>query len=173
MSAPSSYHLMEVIALAQATLERLREEDGLVLETEDELRSALTEEGIGADEILSRLGRAALDATAMVEMTKARLDNLKARHARFERQEEIIRATLLQAMQAMGLKTFRDPEFNAAVANGKPKVIVTYVNALPATCVRTKREPDKTMIKYLLLQEDVVPGALLSNAEPFITIGSK
>lgn len=171
-TAPSAYKLMEVIALAQATLARLREEDGLLLETELELRFALIDEGVSVDDVLSRLGRAALDAEVMVEVTKVRIDRLKARYERCQRREETIRATLLQAMQAVGLPSFPDPEFSASVSKGKAKVLVTDVDALPDDCVRLERVPIKTIIAQRLALGPV-PGAILSNGGDVLSIRSK
>lgn len=161
----------EVLNLARITLARLRDEHGLVLDDDEDVLAALAEEGISIDEILSRLGRAALAADDMVEMLDARIKRLTARRDRFKSREALIRGTLLQAMQTLGLKKFRDAEFTAGVAEGKPKVIITDPDALPATCVRIKREPDKPMIRWHL-DHGLVPGAELSNAESFLTIRS-
>lgn len=173
MNAPSSHRLMEVISLAQATLERLREEDGLVLETEAELRFALTDEGVSVDDVLSRLGRAALDAKAYGEAVDARIAALQLRRARFQGQEERWRQTLFQALQALGLSSFGSAEFSATVSKGKAKVMVTDVDALPPTCVRLKREPDRKAIAEWLEDGGLLAGATLSNAEPFLTIRCK
>ena len=164
---------VEVLTLARRRLEYLREDEGLVLETEEELRQALDEEGVSVDRILSILGRAKLDTKMMVEMIEARMEALAGRLKRYERQEANIKATLLRAMQILGLPSFRDPEFNAAVRTGNPKVIITDINALPEHCVRIKREPDKTLIGQILSDGGEVPGAMLSNAEAYLTLGAK
>jgi hypothetical protein len=169
---PSAHRLMEVIALAQATLARLRAEDGLLLESEIELRFALIDEGVSVDDVISRLGRAALDAEVMVEVTKTRMDRLKARYERFVRREETIRATLLQAMQAVGMKSFHDPEFSASFSQGKSSVLITDAESLPDYAVRIKREPNKTAIAEYL-QVGPVPGAVLSNGGDVLTLRSK
>lgn len=163
----------ELISLARRTLDQLRDEDGLVLETEDDIREALQDEGISIDGVLSTLGRAALDTKLMVDMIEGRMEALSMRLKRYERREAVIRATLLQAMSILGLKFFRDPEFNAYVREGKPKIIVTDIDALPPNCVRIKREPDKTAIGWILRDHGDVPGAMLSNAESYLVIGNK
>jgi hypothetical protein len=169
---PSAFRLMQVIADAQRTLSQLREEDGLVLETEDELRKALSVEGISVDAILATLGRAALDAQAEVGMISERMVDLRVRLDRAERKVEKIRTTLLQAMQALELPSYHDPEFSASVRPGKPRVVVTDVSALPASCIRTVIEPDKRAIADCLAAGPV-PGAMFSNAQPVLTLRSK
>ncbi len=176
---PSSYRLMEIVALAQATLSHLREYDGQVIETEDELRAGLTEEGISIDEIITRLGRAALDAKAYVGMISQRMSDLQSRMDRANRRKEVIRNTLLQAMQALGLPSYHDPEFTASVRMGEPKVIVTDVDALPTHCVvhQVVKTPDKDAIREAIsdaasIGKDV-PGATLSNGVAILTLRSK
>lgn len=162
---------IEVITLARMTLEAARNEDGLVLETDDEILSALSEEGVTVNDALSRLGTAVLDAEAMVEMTEIRMTNLAARRDRYKRRAQLLRGTLQQSMDMLGLKKFRDAEFSVAVMAGKPKVIITDIDALPESCIRTKREPDKTILRWRL-EQGPVPGAELSNAESYLTIRS-
>lgn len=170
---------MEVIALAQATLDRLREDDGLVLETEDELRGALADEGVTIDDVLSWLGRAALDARAYKEMIEQRMAALELRHARAEGHHETLRATLFQAMQALGLPSFRDAEFNASISSGKTKVFVTDIEALPTHCVHHKvvKTPDLGAIREAIADSAAcgkeLRGATLSNAQPILTIRTR
>jgi Siphovirus Gp157 len=170
---PSAFKLMQVIAEAQRTLSQLREEDGLVIETEDELHEALSIEGISVKGVLTKLGRAALDAQAYVGMISERMVDLRRRQDRAERRLETIRATLLQAMQSLELESYRDPEFSASVKLGKPKVVVTDVNALPGPCIRTVIEPDKRVIADYLAVGRPVPGAMLGNGAPYLTLKSK
>lgn len=167
---PNSYRLMNLIALAQETLDRLRQEDGQIIETEDELRTALNEEGVSVDSIMAVLGRAALDAQAMVGMISQRMADLRVRQDRAERRVETIRATLLQAMQSLGLSTYGDPEFSASWRMGKAKWHVTDIDALPASCV--KREENKRVIGDMLAVGPV-PGVVVGNAAPILTLRSK
>lgn len=170
---PSSYRLMEVIAVAQSTLACLRDEDGLIAEDEAEIRAALNGEGVSVDSILTALGRAVLDAQTYAGLISERRMALQARQDRAERRIETIRAALLQAMQAIGLTTFGDPEFSASWRMGKPKVHVTSVDELPEACVRTIREPNKRAIGEMLAEGTEVPGASLSNAAPILVLRSK
>jgi len=177
--APSSYRVMQIITLARDTLDRLREDDGLVIETEEELRSALNEEGAQLDSIMAALGCAALDAKLYVELISQRMADLRARQDRAERWEEVLRNTLLQAMQMLDVPTWKDPEFTAGVGWTKPKVYFTDVDLLPANCVRHKVEkiPDKAATREAIInaaaEGKTLPGATLGNPEPYLVLRSK
>ena len=171
-SPPSSYRLMKLVALAQDTLDRLREEDGLVVETEEEIRAALADEGVSVESIMSALGRAALDAKIYVELISQRMADLRARQDRAERRVEAIRASLLQAMQQLGFSVYGDPEFSASWRMGPPPIHVTDIDALPDICVRTVREPNKRAIRDMMAVAPV-PGVAVGNSQPVLTLRSK
>jgi hypothetical protein len=58
-------------------------------------------------------------------------------------------------------------------ANGAKSAEITDEKALPDDCWRTKREPDKALIKARLNRGDDIPGAVLTQAPPSLVITSK
>jgi hypothetical protein len=90
-------------------------------------------------------------------------------------------AKLREALRA-GLAACGDP--GAAIAeskhhratlrvNGAKSAEITDEKALPDDCFRTKREPDKALIKARLARGDDIPGAVLTQAPPSLVITSK
>jgi hypothetical protein len=57
--------------------------------------------------------------------------------------------------------------------NGAKSAEITDEKALPDDCWRTKREPDKALIKARLARGDDIPGAVLVTAPPSLVITSK
>jgi hypothetical protein len=58
-------------------------------------------------------------------------------------------------------------------ANGARSAEITDEKALPDDCFRTKREPDKALIKALLAKGTEILGAVLVTAPPSLVITSK
>jgi hypothetical protein len=58
-------------------------------------------------------------------------------------------------------------------ANGAKSAEITDEELLPDDCFRTKREPDKALIKARLNRGDDIPGAVLVTAPPSLVITSK
>jgi hypothetical protein len=58
-------------------------------------------------------------------------------------------------------------------ANGAKSAEINDEKALPDDCFRTKREPDKALIKARLNRGDDIPGAVLVTAPPSLVITSK
>lgn len=141
---------------------------------EDEiLRADMIEGETEAFEFLRALEakrREACTLAAGIASTRAELD---ARLARMERREQSIRALLFKIMSAADLRKAELPEATLSVRNGTPKVIITDESALPQSYLRTKIEPDKSLISAALKSGQHVTGAILSNAEDTISIRTK
>jgi hypothetical protein len=157
------------------TIEALRTEHGLILETDADILEALTGEGVDAATVLRRWVRSALDDKASAAAAKQRMVDLHARVERFDRHYEAKRATVIAIMEALELKAFRDPEFTLSLSAGKPKVIVTHPDHLPPEFIEvvTSLKPMNAEIKDALLRGEDVVGATLSNGGSVLTIRSK
>lgn len=83
------------------------------------------------------------------------------------------RDAALSLMQAAGLSKIERPDFTASVGKGRGKVVIADEAALPDAFFRVSRSPDKTAIGRALNDNQMVPGALLSNAEPTLTVRTK
>jgi Siphovirus Gp157 len=182
---PSAFTLERVISEAQQAIARMLHEDGQIFENDETgLIEALNAENINVEGVLRKLVRGALDAKANAAAAKSRMDDLKARQARFEHQEEKYREAVLNVMQALGLKSFRDPEFSLSISPGKPKVIITDESKLSddLVTVTVTRTPNKAAILKALLGggdyaecefSEVVNGAELANASSVLTVRTK
>lgn len=172
---PSAWRVQQIVSLARQTLDSLREIHGLVIEDEDEALAALAEEGVDVETVLSMLGRAALDAKADVEAANARLAALCGRRDRAARREEVLRETLLAALQAVGMQSHKDAEFTASWRHGKPKLLITDETRLPADLITEKitLEPDRQAIRAALDAGELIPGAQLSNGNSILTLRTK
>jgi hypothetical protein len=168
--SPSAWRVMQVIALAQQTLDTLRTEHGQVLEDEDSLRAALADEGASVDVLLSAIGRGILDARADVDAANARLDALCARRDRAARREERLRDTLLQALQAIGMSSFKAIEFGASWNAGKSRLAI--VGEVPDDFTVAERKPVTMDIKAEL-ERGPLPFAVWTTPVPVLTIRSK
>jgi len=175
MKPPTIQQVQHVVSLALAAVSRLREEHGLVLDTEDEVIDALAEEGIAADAVLRRLVRAILDAKADAQAADARIEDLRARRNRFRHREEVYRATLAASFETLGWRRFNDAEASVYVTEGRPKVVITDEHAVPRTLMETTviHTPDKGRILDALQRGETVPGAALANPAPIVTIRSR
>ena len=58
-----------------------------------------------------------------------------------------------------------------SLAQSQPKVIITDEAAIPGELMRVTREPNKKAIGERLKAGEAIPGACLSNAEPYVRIG--
>lgn len=172
MTAPSAWTIQAVMAIANATLERMARE-GTIDTDEAALMEALREGGADVDGLLVRLLRARSEADANGEAVAVRIVDLSNRKRRFDRQAEEYRAAAYSILDALGLTKWRNAEFSVSVSPGRPGVIVTDETALPDRFVRVVRQPDKAAIKAALEQGEVVEGAQLSNGLPQMRILTK
>lgn len=191
-TAPSAYALSAIVSQAMRTLETLRTEHGQVIDTDDELLAALAEENVPVKHLLTLLVRSSLDDKAMGEALESRIADMRQRRERFQRGEEAKRAVIQQVMEAVGLKSVKEPEFTLSLSVGRPKVIITEPDPrlLPDAWVTiaVTRTPDKAaiktaiedrqaLIKVKLEQGEEPPpqldGAMLSNATTVLRILSK
>lgn len=174
-TSPSAWQLQRVVAMAQATVVSLREDDGLIIETDDEVMTALSEEGVDVADVLRRLVQASLQAKADAAAAKQRITDLQMRRERFVRQEDAYRATVAAVMEALNLTSFRDPEFTLSLRAGQPKVLITDAGKIPPQLIEVSviRTPDKAAIRTALDNGEDVPGASLSNGSTILTVNTK
>ena len=125
------------------------------------------------DEMLIKLVRLIDDSKALVDGTKARADELDARVTRFKRRIEAYRSLIQRLMDAANLPKRELPEATLSIRAGSPRVIITDERLIPPSLTVIKTEPNKTLIRTTLTAGGSVPGAVLSNAEPSLTIRVK
>lgn len=80
------------------------------------------------------------------------------------------RAALAEAMQDSGAPAVLTSYHRAGLRPGRPKAVVTNLDALPTEYVRTERKARLDAIAHALAAGETVPGATLSNAEPVLEV---
>jgi Siphovirus Gp157 len=128
---------------------------------------------VDVDKILRRLASAAIQAKADAAAADAIMDDLKTRRDRFRRAEEIYRATIINAMEAVGITKFPTPQFSLTVSAGKPKVLITEETLIPDDLMIWTKTPSKSAVKQALETYGDVPGAVMSQAPPTLTIRTR
>lgn len=119
---------------------------------------------------LSRLVQDELAIKAQATALGDVISQFGERKARFARQVEARRELMLKIMDACGLKKAPLPEATITMRDGSAKVVISDEQALPEEFIRWKSEPDKTAIKEALNAGKEVPGAMLSNGGPTISL---
>jgi hypothetical protein len=158
----------------RAQIELLRiSHPGIWDDGDEQLLADMLEAETGLNEFLARVVDVMDDAEEIIDGIEIKLDQRKARKARFEQRYEAMRALAFKLMQQANLKKLVLPTATLSIRAGTPKVIITDEAALPENCIRVKREPDKVMIKELISQGVPIRGAELSNAEPTLAVRSK
>ena len=172
MTAPSAWTIQAVMAIANATLERMAK-DGTLDTDEAALMEALRDAGADVDGLLVRLCRAGDEAKANRVAVDQRINALHARYDRYQRQLDEYRAAVNAILDSLGLSKWRHAEFTVSVSAGRPGVVVTDVDALPAEYVRVTKSPDKAAIKAAMEQGEVINGAEWQNPRPTLRIMTK
>ena len=142
---------------------------------EDEvLREDMIEGSTSAFEFLSDVVRKIGSTQAIASGTAGYIEELRERRDRLERREHALRMLIFKVMQTAGLKgPIALPEATLSIRNGQPKVQIVNEREIPDRFFRVKREPDKMELKAVLLTGQHIPGAVLSNSEPTLSIRVK
>lgn len=137
---------------------------------EDEELRADTFEGVGLNDVLSRLVAAAQDAKFTAAAVADRIGELQQRKARFERRNEAMRSLLLRVLKAAGLPKAVLPEATVSIGKGRDKVEIIDEAKLPKWALRIVKSPDKTAIKERLDAGKKVPGAAMVTGGETLTL---
>jgi hypothetical protein len=101
--------------------------------------------------------------------SKARLDDIKARHTRYEMRVDFLRGMMMKILSAADIRKIELPEATLSIKNGVPKVIGDP-DMVPDEFCRITRSPDKEKIKTALLNGQSIDGWTLSNGEPSLAV---
>jgi hypothetical protein len=126
-----------------------------------------------ATQLLSKLVRARNETQAQVQGLSEYAKELAERKSRLERRADACKAMAFQILDAANISSFVLPEATLTIQAGQRAVVVTDEAVLPQEYIRTKTEPDKSKLKDALKDGLTIPGAELSNAQPFLTIRCK
>jgi Siphovirus Gp157 len=123
-------------------------------------------------ELMRIVERHRQDACALAGAIASTISELELRQGRFERREQAMRELMFKLLQAAELRKLELPEATLSIAAGQPRVVIleeAYILAIDELC-RIKREPNKVLIKQMLMAGQHVDGAELSNAEPHLVV---
>lgn len=114
---------------------------------------------------------------ALAEGTKAAVADLQQRQKRFEERAAYDRTLIEQALALAELKTVQRPVATLTMADRKPSLVITTEADIPA---RYWKPGAPTLDRKALAADlaelgdgEVIPGAVLSNGAPTLTIRTK
>jgi hypothetical protein len=131
----------------------------------DKLRAAVTQ--------YAERHNAAAPLTDLVQMIPAYADLIMAAEvvkAAADAADRALRATLAAVMEDTGAPSIAGPHHTVSLSRGAAAVIVTDEAAIPNTYLTTKTAPDKAAIRSAISHGIEVPGAVLANGAPVLSI---
>lgn len=140
------------------------------LAEDEELRADTIEGETDAYRVLGKIVAIERDANSMALAIGERAKELAARKDRYTRRKEAMRALLLRLLKAADLNKVSLPEATVSVGKGRAGVEIVDETLLPDNVIKLKREPDKTVIKAALDAGEDVPGAVLREGQPSVTV---
>lgn len=143
------------------------------LEQDEQLRHDMLEGSTSAFEYIETQLKAAAEKKALLKSLKEYVDTLKERADRIDHEIEVHRQMIRKVMDQAQLKSMKLPVATVTLASGRPKVIIKDLELLPDDCKRVIVEPNKIAIAAKFGAGEQVPGAELSNAEPFLQVKFK
>jgi len=144
-----------------------------VLAEDEQLRADMLDAELDFPEAIERIVERLREREAYAAANDALVSQYEAEAGRHRAAalgaKHLIR-TLLDAAQ---LTRVRLPTIGGLVslAQAQPKVIITDETVIPGDLMRVTREPNKKAIGERLKAGEAIPGACLSNAEPYVRIG--
>jgi hypothetical protein len=134
-----------------------------------------TLEGLSTlDALIAEIVRSALIDEALQTGLRERLEDMKARLSRFELRGAKKRELALEAMSEAGLKKLEQADFTVSVRAGTPPLVVADEHEIPqdywiAQAPRLARQA----LLQALKQGTEIPGAVLGNPKPNLTVRTK
>jgi hypothetical protein len=114
--------------------------------------------------------RYAIEADVFADALGNHMKVLSKRKQRFEARADACRITVRDALETLGLKRIMAEDFTATLSAGRTAVLVTDPDALPDDMFRITRSPNLTAIGDALKAGAEVPGAVLNNSPPTLTV---
>lgn len=155
------------LEVLKASLGELAQDDPDLLLDMAEGETSLLER---IDSVIVRIAELGAHAEAVGEQ----INSLKARKDRFERQRDLLRGALCQALLVLERNKLERPACTISMANSPPTMLVTDESAVPTTYWK-RPDPvlDKVALRKALAEGEAVPGATLDNAPPRLTMRFK
>lgn len=137
-----------------------------------ELVHDMVEGETGLFEVFDRVVARVRELEAYEKAIGEEVATLKKRAERFKEQAETLRASMSNAMQEIGLKKCERATFTASIAKGRAGCEIVSEADLPVRFLveKTEVKPDKKAILEALVAGQDVPGAVLKNGAPSLSI---
>ena len=143
------------------------------LQDDDQLRADMFEGASNLNEVISRLLDMSQEAKSMAQAVKLRADDLAARKARYERQEDGFRTLIQSVMERANLSKVTLPEATISISHIKPAPIIADEAAVPDALCKFKRSVDMAAIKDAVANGNMPPGIAMSNGRSSLVIRAK
>jgi CxxC motif-containing protein len=115
-----------------------------------------------------------LDDLSLVEALKGRIGDMRARLARLEQRVAKKREIATTAMERAEIKKITEPDFTASFSISGPKVSVTSEEMIPGQYWKAQTPKlDRVTLAAMLKAGQAVPGAVLTNGSPFVSVRTK
>jgi hypothetical protein len=141
----------------------------------DERTLSDTVEGLtDLHEIVAAVVRAAITDEALGKGLRLRLTEMQDRLSRLDERACKRRQIAREVMVECGIKQITAPDFTISIRSGTPAVVVTDETAIPPQYWQP-RDPrlDRQSLSTDLKGGAAIPGAVLSNAEPVLSVRVK
>jgi hypothetical protein len=154
----------------RSQIETLKSTNPDIWDGDDSMLADMLEGETDLFEFLTAATQEIDEAEAFAETCNLLISKYKRRKERLEHRVERLRDLMLKLLQESGLKTHKLATTTLSVRNGPRKVIVTNESELPDEYFRITRKPNLTAIHERIDQGVAVPGAVLSNAQPVLSM---
>lgn len=134
-----------------------------------------TLEGITTlDALIAEIIRSALIDESLHAGLRTRLDDMKERLSRLEIRGAKKRQLAFEAMSEAGLKKLEQADFTASLRAGPPSLFITAEDEIPLDYwVPQPPKLARQALLNALKQGNEIPGAVLSNAKPSLSVRTK
>ena len=125
-------------------------------------------------EIIAAVIRSALVDEALVSGLRQRMDDLRERLSRLSIRGEKKRQLAFEAMMDSGIKKLEQPDFTASLRTGAPSLVIAAEGEVPDEFwVPQPPKLARPALLAALKQGAEIPGALLSNSKPTLSVRTK
>jgi hypothetical protein len=168
--APSGWQLERAVSAWQQ-LRELYDNDPALADDEDVITAALADAEVTHPDVL--LERS-IDALVWIQRREVEADDLRRemtrRRDRYRARSDAIRAMIQDLLVALEKKSYRSKLGRASMVMSRAGVVITDEGLVPDKYFRIERILLRTVLHEDLEQGEVVPGAVLSNPAPVLTI---
>jgi hypothetical protein len=125
-------------------------------------------------DMLGVVVRSMLDDKTVSAALRERLSDMQARLGRLEDRVEKKRALVIEVMERAGLKKLAEPDFTASLRAGRPPIVMIDEAAVPGEYWKPQPAKLNKQSLYVALRDGRdIPGAVLGNAEPSISVRTR